>query len=130
MATADAKACENRPCRALVGVQIDKLHKVDRDSGDFDVDLVTGGGAVNGAGGPFTLYNSFIRSKTGCGSIPQNSSHLFFFAPFRMSQKFTVSPLFDDLSTTLVILKVYMTAVFFKRNTLQGDRGGIYGDTK
>ena len=32
-----------------------------------------------------------------------------------MSQKFTVSPLFDDLSTILGILKVYMTAVYSKR---------------
>ena len=45
MAAADARACENRPCRALVGVKIDKLHKTDRVSGGFDVDLVTGGGA-------------------------------------------------------------------------------------
>ena len=56
--------------------------------------------------------------------------HLFVFAPFRMSQKFTVCPLFDDLSTVLGILKVYMIAAYSKRNAPQVNIVGIYGGTK
>ena len=56
--------------------------------------------------------------------------HLLVFAPFRMSQKFTVCPLFDDLSTVLGILKVYMIAAYSKRNAPKVNIVGIYGGTK